>query len=74
MISNAISAVEQPFTGVLAENGDVIYSRSPRDLRESDDKTVFIDGERDRCRGPLEHWGGETKGHQRQGCCCFERK
>jgi hypothetical protein len=56
MISNAISAVEQPFTGVLAENGDVIYSRSPRDLRESDDKTVFIDGGRDRCRYDLEHW------------------
>ena len=27
MISNAISAIEEPFFGALAENGDVIYSR-----------------------------------------------
>jgi hypothetical protein len=39
----------------LAENGDVIYSRHPRDLRESDDKTVFIDGGRDHCRHDLIH-------------------
>jgi hypothetical protein len=55
MISNAISAVEEPFFGALAENGDVIYSRHPRDLRESDDKTVFIDGGRDHCRHDLIH-------------------
>ena len=55
MISNAISAVEEPFFGALAENGDVIYSRHPRDFRESDDKTVFIDGGRDHCRYNLTH-------------------
>ena len=43
------------FFGALAENGDVIYSRHPRDFRESDDKTVFIDGGRDHCRHDLTH-------------------
>lgn len=55
MISNAVSAVEEPFFGALAENGDVIYSRHPRDFRESADKTVFIDGGRDHCRHDLTH-------------------
>lgn len=55
MISNAISAVEEPFFGALAENGDVIYSRHCRDFRESDDKTVFVDGGRDRLRHDLIH-------------------
>jgi hypothetical protein len=55
MISNAISAVEEPFFGVLAENGDIIYSRHAHDLRESDDKTVFIDGGRSHCRHDLIH-------------------
>jgi hypothetical protein len=55
MISNAISAAEEPFFGVLADNGDIIYSRHPRDLRESDDKTVFIDGGRNHCRHDLIH-------------------
>jgi hypothetical protein len=55
MISNAISAVEEPFFGALAENGDVIYSRRPGDLRESADKSVFIDGGRDHCRHDLIH-------------------
>jgi hypothetical protein len=55
MISNAISAVEEPFFGVVAENGDVIYSRHPTDFRESEDKTVFVDGGRDRCRHDLMH-------------------
>lgn len=55
MISNAISAVEEPFFGAVAENGDIIYSRHPRDLRESDDKTVFIDGGRNHGRHDLIH-------------------
>lgn len=55
MISDAISAVEEPFFGVLAENGDIIYSRHPNDLRESDDKTVFVDGGRERPRHDLTH-------------------
>jgi hypothetical protein len=55
MISNAISAVEEPFFGMVAENGDIIYSRHPRDLRESNDKTVFIDGGRNHGRHDLIH-------------------
>ncbi len=55
MISNAISAVNEPFFGAVAENGDVIYSRHPRDFRESDDKTVFVDGGRGHFRHDLEH-------------------
>jgi hypothetical protein len=55
MISNAISAVEEPLFGVVAENGDIIYSRHPRDFRESDDKTVFVDGGRNHGRHDLIH-------------------
>lgn len=55
MISNAISAVEEPFFGAVAENKDVIYSRHPRDFRESEDKTVFVDGGRGHFRHDLEH-------------------
>jgi hypothetical protein len=55
MISNAISAVEEPFFGVVAENGDIIYSRHHGDFRESDDKTVFIDGGRNHGRHDLIH-------------------
>jgi len=55
MISNAISAVEEPFFGILAENGDIIYSRHRHDFRESDDKTVFMDGGRDHMRHDLIH-------------------
>ncbi len=55
MISNAISAVEEPFFGVVAENGDVIYSHHFNDFRESADQTVFIDGGRERPRHDLIH-------------------
>jgi hypothetical protein len=55
MISNAISAAEEPFFGAVAENRDVIYSRHPRDFRESEDKTVFVDGGRNHFRHDLEH-------------------
>ncbi len=55
MISNAISAVEEPFIGIVAENGDVIYSRHRNDFRVSPDKTVFIDGGRARPRHDFEH-------------------
>jgi hypothetical protein len=55
MISNAISAVEAPFFGMVAENGEIIYSRHSRDFRESDDKSVFVDGGRGHFRHDLEH-------------------
>lgn len=55
MISDAISAVEEPFFGALAENGDIIYSRHRHDFRESDDRTVFVDGGRGLTRHDLTH-------------------
>jgi hypothetical protein len=55
MISNAFSAANEPFFGAVAENGDVIYSRHTRDFRESEDKTVFVDGGRAHFRHDLEH-------------------
>jgi len=55
MISNAISAAEEPFLGIVADNGDVIYSRHRRDNRESDDKSAFIGGGRDRASYDMEH-------------------
>lgn len=50
MITNAISAVETKIVGVMADNGDVIYSRYRHDYRHSPDKTVWIDGGRDYTR------------------------
>ena len=55
MISNAISAVEEPFLGIVADSGDVIFSRHRRDNRESDDKSAFIAGGRDRASYDMEH-------------------
>lgn len=46
-IVNAISAVENDIQGIVAENGDVIYSRYRHDYRHSPDGSVWIDGERD---------------------------
>jgi hypothetical protein len=47
MITNGIRATEEPFSGVMAKNGDVIYSRYRHDYRTSDDGSVFVDGGRD---------------------------
>ncbi len=55
MISNATSAVNEPFFGALPDNGEVIYSRHRNDFRESEDKTVFVDGGRAHFRHDLEH-------------------
>lgn len=49
MICNAISCAE-PFTGVVADNGDIIYSRYRHDMRTSPDESVWIDGGRDYLR------------------------
>lgn len=49
-IVNAISAVEQDIDGIVAENGDVLYSQYRHDYRWSPDKTVMIDGGRDYTR------------------------
>jgi hypothetical protein len=55
MISNAISAVEEPFFGVLADNGDVIYSRHRHDDHASDDGELFIGGGRSHTSHDLTH-------------------
>lgn len=50
VISNGISATEEPITGIRASNGDVIYSRYRHDYRLSPDHSVFIDGGREYTR------------------------
>ena len=50
MITNAISAVETDIIGMVAHNGDVIYSRYRHDYRGSPDGSVWIDGGRDYTR------------------------
>ena len=49
-IANAISAVENDIVGIVADNGDVIYSRHRHDYRWSPDGSVMIDGGRDYTR------------------------
>jgi len=52
-ITNAISAVEEDIQGIMAKNGDVIYSHYRHDYRHSEDGTVWIDGGRDYTRSGL---------------------
>ena len=55
-IMNAISATEHDISGIMAENGDVIYSHYRHDYRTSPDGTVWIDGGRDYIRyNPVHH-------------------
>ena len=49
MICNAISCAE-PFAGIVADNGDIIYSRYRHDMRTSPDGSVWIDVGRDYSR------------------------
>lgn len=49
-VRNGISAVLEPFTGIVADNGDVIYSRYRHDFRTSPDGSVTIDGGREYTR------------------------
>jgi hypothetical protein len=49
-IVNAISATEHDIVGIVANNGDVIYSRYRHDYRWSPDGSVMIDGGRDYTR------------------------
>ncbi len=53
MICNAVTAVETDIDGIVAKNGDVIYSRYRHDYRWSPDKSVMIDGGRDYTRHNL---------------------
>jgi hypothetical protein len=49
-ITNAVSATECDIAGIVADNGDVIYSRYCHDFRCSPDGSVMIDGGRDYTR------------------------
>lgn len=46
MITNGAFIEDQEIAGVVADNGDVIYSRFRHDYRTSPDGSVFIDGGR----------------------------
>lgn len=52
-ITGAASAVEGTFNAVVADNGEVIYSRCRHDYRSSKDGSVFIDGGRCYCRSSI---------------------
>ncbi len=49
-ICNAISAAQTPIVGVVADDGEIIYSHYRHDFRQSADKSVWIDGGRDYTR------------------------
>lgn len=49
-ITSGASAVEPLITGVVANDGEVIYSRYRHDYRSSKDGSVWIDGGRDYVR------------------------
>ena len=49
-ITSGAAAVEGTFNAVVADNGEVIYSRCRHDYRESTDGSVTVDGGRDYCR------------------------
>lgn len=46
MITSGHWVEDQEFVGVVAENGDVIFSRHRHDYRKSEDGSVFVDGGR----------------------------
>lgn len=46
MITNGAFVEEQKITGVVADNGDVIYSSFRHDYNTSPDGSVFVDGGR----------------------------
>lgn len=54
IISNGTRYINKDITGIVADNGEIIYSRYRHDYRISADKSVFIDGGSDyiRCSDP----------------------
>lgn len=52
-ICNAASIEDLDIQGVVADNGDIIYSRSRHDYHTSADGSVWIDGGRDYTRSGL---------------------
>lgn len=53
-ITNASSITDELFTGIVSDEGEVIFSRYRHDYTTSTDGSVFIDGGRDyvRCDNP----------------------
>lgn len=49
-ITNAISAAQEPFVGLVAKDGEVIYSAYRHDFTRSKDESVYIDGGREYVR------------------------
>lgn len=49
-ITDGSTAVEKPITAVIANDGEIVYSRNRWDCRHSKDGSVFIDGGRDYVR------------------------
>lgn len=47
LITNGLSAVEEPFTAIQADNGEYVISSYRHDYRVSNDGSVMIDGGRD---------------------------
>lgn len=54
MITNAISVHNKRLDAVVADDGEVVWSRYRHDYRSSGDKSVWIDGGRDYMR-----WSGQ---------------
>ena len=52
-ITSGESAFSKPIVGIVADDGEVVYSRYRHDFRSSKDGSVFIDGGRDYTK-----WGG----------------
>jgi len=53
LVTDGSFVEDQEFAGIIADNGDIIFSRSRYDYRVSDDESVWIDGGRDYTRRPL---------------------
>jgi len=53
MITNGQSAVDETINGVIADDGEIIYSRYRHDFRRSFDNSVFVDGGRDYLKSSL---------------------
>lgn len=76
-VSDGAFIEEQKFDAIIADNGDVIYSRHKNDNRTSDDGSVFITGGRSRTKtskveksrlstltvfkGRVEYWESDSK-------------
>lgn len=59
MITNGAFIESQEIEAVIADNGDIIYSRYRHDYRISEDRSVWIDGGRSYTRSgvyPKEKW------------------